>query len=307
LIVSDLAIGDLRDRIRGDGLVLRTGPLVARIRSRLDAVLDGVALHYGQHSLVDAGEFVDFHVSVDRPSGLRRWYRPQVVFSFDGRQPFTPLPGDQGFPLLEWGLNWCVYNLCHQFLTMHSAVLERNGMAVILPAPSGSGKSTLCAGLAFRGWRLLSDELAVVQPQTGELIPIPRPISLKNHSIEVIRAFAPEAAFGAEVTDTGKGTVCHVRPPADALAKAHERVRARWVIFPKYLAGAPAQLKPLSRSQTFMALMGQTFNYHVHGREGFAILASLVEGCEGFEFTYSQLDEAVSLFDQLALQAHRAH
>jgi HprK-related kinase A len=176
-------------------------------------------------------------------------------------------------------------------------------MAVMLPAPSGSGKSTLCAALAFRGWRLLSDELAVVQPDTGELIPLPRPISLKNHSIEVIRAYAPEAAFGAAVCDTNKGTVCHVRPPVDALTKAHQRARPRWFVFPKYSAGAPAVLKPLSRAATFMALLGQTFNYHIHGRQGFAILAALNEGCEGFEFTYSELDDAVRVFDQLARRA----
>jgi hypothetical protein len=43
-------------------------------------------------------------------------------------------------------------------------VLERGGRALLLPAPSGSGKSTLCAGLAFNGWRLLSDELALLDP-----------------------------------------------------------------------------------------------------------------------------------------------
>jgi HprK-related kinase A len=307
LIVSDLAVDELRRRVRGEGLNVRTGPLVACIRSDLDAVIDGLALHYAQHPLADAGTFTDFHVSVNRPAGLRRWYRPQVVFGFDGQQPFTPLPGDQGFPLLEWGLNWCVYNLCHQYLTMHSAVLERGGRAVLLPAPSGSGKSTLCAALAFRGWRLLSDELAVVQPQTGDLVPLPRPISLKNRSIEVIRAHAPEAVFGTPVSDTSKGTVCHVRPPASALAKAHQRARPRWVVFPRYSAGAPALLKPLSRAQTFMALLGQTFNYHVHGRQGFAILAALIDGCEGFEFSYSDLDEAVRVFDQLAGPVHAAH
>jgi hypothetical protein len=115
-----------------------------------------------------------------------------------------------------------------------------------------------------------------------------------------MRAYAPDAIFGPPVTDTAKGTVCHVRPPADALLKAGQTARPRWVIFPKYSAGASAQLKPLSRAQTFMALMGQTFNYHVHGRQGFTVLAGLVDGCEGYEFTYGQLDEAVALFDQLA-------
>jgi HprK-related kinase A len=307
VIVADLGPAAIRRQLAGPGMCIRTGPLVSRIHSGLQAVADAVALHYAQHPLVPTDDYADFDVRVDRPAGLRRWINPQVVFTYDGTQPFTPLPGSQGFPLLEWGLNWCVYTLCDQYLTMHSAVLERNGLAVIMPAPSGSGKSTLCAGLTFRGWRLLSDELAVVDPAGGELVPIPRPISLKNRSIDVIRGFAPEAVFGEPVTDTLKGTVCHVRPPVDAVERAADRARPRWVVFPKYVADAPAVLRPISRARTFMELTQQCFNYNIHGRQGFKVLGDLVSGCEGFEFTYSRLDEAITVFDELAARSQAAH
>ncbi len=286
----------------GPGVLLRTGPVVARIHSRLEAVVQGVSLHYAQHPLLSDDAFAHFHVSVSRPASLRRWFGQQVVFEYDGHAPFTPLPGDQGFPLLEWGLNWCMYTLCNQFLTMHSAVLEKGGRAVIMPAPSGSGKSTLCAGLAFRGWRLLSDELALLDPASGLLVPNPRPISLKNRSIDVIRQFAPEAAFGDVVHDTLKGSVAHVRPPADALAHIAAPARPAWLIFPTYRADAPAVLTPVPPAQAFMKLMGQTFNYAVHGREGFAAMAALIDNCACYDFSYSQLDEAVTLFDRLAAQ-----
>lgn len=285
--------------MRTSGIGVRTGPVAARIRSAVPAVISGVALHYAQHPVLEDDAFADFHVRVDAPSGLRRWFEPQVLFSIDGERPFTPLPRNQGFPMLEWGLNFCVSALCDQYLTMHAAVLERDGLAVMLPAPSGSGKSTLCAGLAFNGWRLLSDELAVLQPESGLLLPLPRPISLKNQSIDVIRAFAPQAVFSPPVTDTIKGTVSHVRPPASALSQVDERVQPRWVILPKYVAGAPAQLMPLPKASAFVALMGQTFNYNVHGREGFRLLADLIEACDTYEFTYSSLHEAMAVFDEL--------
>jgi len=263
----------------------------------------GVHLHYAQHPLLGDDAFTDFHVRVDPPLGVRRWFEPQVLFSVDGERPFTPLPSDQGFPMLEWGLNFCMSALCDQYLTIHAAVLERDGLAVLLPAPSGSGKSTLCAALAFRGWRLLSDELALLQPESGLLLPLPRPISLKNQSIDVIRAYAPQAAFSPPVTDTIKGTVCHVRPPADTLAKADERAKPRWLILPNYVAGSPARLTPLPKASAFMALIGQTFNYNVYGREGFRLLADLVDACDTYGFTYSQLDEAMAVFDELSRTA----
>ena len=82
--------------------------------------------------------------------------------------------------MLEAGLNWCIGNLAHQYLVIHSATLERGGRALLMPAPPGSGKSTLCAALITRGWRLLSDEFALVDPATGLLVPVPRPVALKG-------------------------------------------------------------------------------------------------------------------------------
>ena len=300
MIVQDNSLDSLKRKLHGPGLWLRTGPVVTRIRSSLPEVVQGIALHYALHRDEGAEAFADFHVSVDRPAGLRRWVQPQVVFRFDGEEPFAPLPGAQGFPLLEWGLNWCIYTHCHQFLTMHSAVLERDGRALILPAPSGSGKSTLCAGLAFRGWRLLSDELTVVVPETGEVVPVPRPISLKNQSIEVLQAFAPEARFSPPVADTLKGTVAHARAPASSVARSEERAIPRWVVLPKFSKGAQARLQPLPRAAAFMSLVENTFNYSVHGREGFETLAALVQRCDCYAFTYSKLVDAAGIFDALA-------
>ncbi len=297
--VSDLAAGELAARLAGDGLRLRTGPVVSRIRSPLPRVVDGIGLHYAHHRIEADDAFADFHVGVERPRGLRRWMKPQVVFSFDGMVPFTPLPGDQEFPMLEWGLNWCVSSHCHQFLILHAAVLERGGRALLMPAPSGSGKSTLCAGLALRGWRLLSDELALIDIASGLVQPLPRPISLKNASIELIRGFAPEASFSPTVRDTVKGSVAHVRPPADSVRRGDEAALPAWVVLPRYEASAAPSLQPIGRAEAFMQLAENGFNYHLHGRTGFEALARLVDGCASFRFSYSRLDDAVRLFAQL--------
>lgn len=302
--VGDLDAAALARRLHGDGLRVRTGPLVANVRSPLAQVARGLSLHYAEHPLEPDDGFADFHVSVERPHGLRRWIDPQVVFNFDDTQPFTPMRGDQGFALLEWGLNWCVSSHCHQYLIVHAAVLERDGRALILPAPSGSGKSTLCAALVFRGgWRLLSDEMALLDPATGCLMPLPRPLSLKNDSIDLIRALAPMAVFGDEVHETAKGRIVHVRPPADAVAQAARPAVPAWIVLPRFAAGTAAHLEPLSRARAFMALVDNAFNYEVHGRRGFGALADLVDRSAAFNFSYANLGEAVDRLGHLAAPA----
>lgn len=294
---------ELRRRLAGGELRLRTGPFVTAIRSSLPSVRRGLAALYAEHRLEPSSAFTDFVVSVDRPPWLRHWVKPQVVFHFDGYAPFAPLPGDQGFPLLEWGMNWCVYGHSHQYLSLHAAVLERGGRALILPAPSGSGKSTLCAGLAFNGWRLLSDELTLIDPQRLVILPVPRPISLKNGSIDVIRRFVPDAVFSEVVHDTTKGSVAHCKPAPDAMARADEVAQPGWLVVPRYEAGAEPRLEPLPKPLAIMKAVDSTFNFNIQRRGGFELLGQLIDRSACFTFTYSRIEDAVAVFDELARTA----
>ncbi len=303
MIVADLPTLELERQLAGRGIQLRTGPVLTEIRSRLSEVAQGLALHYANHPLEAGAEFADFHVSVAPPATLRRWVRPQVLFEFDGKPPFLPLPRDQAFALLEWGLNWCVSSHCHQYLIVHAAVVARSGRAALLPGPSGSGKSTLCAALVNRGWVLLSDELTLIDPLTGRIVALPRPVSLKNASIEVIRGAFPQAVLGPVVYDTIKGSVAHMTPPRDSVRRALEPAQPRWIVLPRYEAGAASKLSRLPKARAFMQLADNSFNYSLHGHKGFAALAQTIDACDCHEFIYGALDDAMAVFDELARNA----
>ena len=299
--LHQLSGADLCARLRDPGIWLRTGPFSLRIQSSLKSVAEGLAELYGQFEVRNPHEgFADFHVSVNPPSSLRRWLRPQANFSFDGIEPFKPLPLDQAYPMLEWGLNWCVSVHAHHYLIIHAAVVEKNGLAAILPAPPGSGKSTLTAGLVLSGWRLLSDELTLIDRKTGLIHALPRPVSLKNESIPLIRAFRPDVFINRASHDTAKGTVAHMRPPKASVQRQHEPARPGWVIFPKWAAGAATELVPRSKAQTFMFLAQNAFNYSHLGADGFRAGTALVAQTACYDFRYSRLDEAIAAFDRMA-------
>ncbi len=302
LRVSDLSHQELRRRLHGKGLALRAGPLTFEIRSRAPEIAQNLPLLYADACLGDAA-FADFHVEVRRARGLRGWLRPQVEFLFDDHSPFAPLPSPQAFAMLEWGMNWCVANHCHQYLVIHAAVIERNGFAAILPAPPGSGKSTLCAALIHAGWRLCSDELTLLDPANGSVVALARPVSLKNGSIEVIRAFAPQALFGGEIPDTKKGRVTHLKPPTMSVEHVETRAQPRWVIFPQWEAGAALSLCSQPKSHAFIELAENAFNYSMLGETGFELLGRVIDAADCLALRYSRLDEAIAWFERIADEA----
>jgi len=299
LTLSSLDRAALRRRFAGPGLVLRTGPFRSRIHTDIPHLVDAIALLYADYPVDEEG-FADFQLTLRAAGGLRRWWRPQVRFDQDGLQPFKPLPLAQAHPMFEWAMNWCVSNKAHSYLAIHAAVLERDGCGLVLPAPPGSGKSTLCAALASRGWRLLSDELTLVRPADLALVPVPRPVSLKNASIDVVRAWAPQAVLGPAVAGTSKGTIAHMRAPTASVAAADQVARPTHIVFPQYAAGTATLLAPVPKAKLFTRVADNAFNYTVLGETGFDTLGALVERCAGFDFRYSDLEQAMATFDTLA-------
>ncbi len=140
----------------------------------------------------------------------------------------------------------------------------------------------------------------MVRPEDGLLLPMPRLIPLKNESIEVIREFRPEAIIGPSFLGTRKGTVAHVRPPEDSIRRAQEPARPRWFVFPRWVANAPLTLEPIPKSQAFLMVATNAFNYDVLDETAFRLVGEMVNSCDSYSLIYSNLDEAVNALDELA-------
>jgi HprK-related kinase A len=299
MTVGELDPGVLARRLAGVGLNTSVGPFAVRFRSALPEVAEYLRSHYGQFSVLGQ-EGCHISIDVDAAAGLRRWFRPQVIFRSDGLAPFYPLPRVTAPALLEWGFNWSIGRRVHHLVVVHSAVVARGDRAALLPAPPESGKSTLCAALVAAGWRLCSDEFALVDPGTSDIYPLPRPISLKEGSLTIIGTRMPHARFGPEATDVEGKRLRYLAPPPESVVRAGERVRASWIVVPKYVAGSPTVFEPVPRARMLAHVADSSYNYNALGPAGFECLAQLVDGASCHKLTYSNLDDALRLFDNLA-------
>ena len=278
--------------------VLHIAPYTVRLRSPLAGIQRHLSTFYAGNPRGDARGFIDFDVQILPAAGPRRWWRPQARFLLDGQEPFFPLPAAEAGPLFEWGMNWCVAQRALGHLVMHAAVVAKDGAAIMMPGFPGAGKSTLCASLVMlAGWRLLSDELALLDPADGRVHAHPRPISLKNASIDVVRGFAG-ARLGPVYLGTRKGDITHAACPAESVARAAEPAHVRWVLFPRFEANAAPRIEEISRSEAFVLISEQSFNNERMGEAGFEALCGLLSGARCYEMVYGSTADALALVHQ---------
>jgi HprK-related kinase A len=292
--LAELSDAELQGRLKQGALAWRAGPFVLRARSSIEAFAQAARLTYGDFTLEPEETFADFALELAPGRGFRNPWRAEVSLWFGGRRPFLPLPRRQAYPFFEWGLNWCVASHVQDWLLIHAAVVERRGRAVVMVGPPGSGKSTLCAALLHRGWRLFSDEFAMIDLEGGALWPWPRPVSLKNRSIELIaERCGGMASLTTPVADTSKGLVAHLKPPTDSVRRMAEPARPGLVLFPTFTAGAPLRLVRRDMGTAFLALAEQSFNYSLLGEQGFHSVARLLAEAPAYDLSHDSLDEAI--------------
>jgi len=296
--VGQLSGDDFSEQLVEDGLRLQVGPYLYKLQSDLPDVAVGVKALYADFRLAEPGAFVDYSVSIRRGSLSQRMLG-KVVFLFDETSPFEAIPIGQAYAFLEWGMNWCVSVHANEYLKLHAATVSRGDSTIIMPGVPGSGKSTLCAALGLSGWRILSDEHALIEPVSTGVVPLCRPVSLKNESIEAIRSFSPEAVFGPTSLETHKGRVAHMK--ADLHPHSHDPdcVRARWMVFPRFSRDEPQRLAPRRRTDSFILAAYHSFNYSLLCEAGFETMKNLISSVDCYDLVYHDLDWAIEAVNQL--------
>jgi len=295
LILADLTTPEILHRLANEGLWLRTGPLTCAVRSTIGGVAEGIRRLYADFPVIEERTFADFHVAVMPTPGLRRWFLPAANFLLDGMEIDEPFARKNAPAYFEWGLNFCILRNVHHLLTMHGAVVERDGKAIITLGNSGAGKSTLCAAMVADGWRLLTDELALIDPHRLDVTPLVRPISLKNKSVDLIRQICPEAVFGLESFNRRKGRIAHMKPPRTSVQRMAEKAYPTRVLFVNY---QPDQSVPLfvevDPAEAHIRVARQSFNYGLLGHLGFDTVSRLMKQTRCFDFTYGNLPLALN-------------
>lgn len=172
----------------------------------------------------------------------------------NGREQFrtgdeAQLIGGIGQAVLEYlhpGIEWLAM--------MHGGAVSRNGRGLAFPATSGSGKTTLIAYLiAQQGFTYFADDLVVLSAPSGQIVPWPMPLSIKQGSWALLSRSHP-GLHDAPLCDTLRGPARLLNAPSSSWHADPAPVQA--VIFPQFAAGAVARLTRIPAFEAIKRLLG---------------------------------------------------
>lgn len=244
-------------------------------------------------------EVADTIVRVKAPNILRRFIRPQVVPDPGFDFPSAPLPAHMAPLAFEMGLNLTVALKCARFVSFHAGVVDGPKGAILMSAESGGGKSTLTAALMEQGFRLLSDEFALLGLDEPVLHSYPRPVSLKNESIPIVRSIAGADWVSDVIEDSPKGDIAYRRARPEDIDAACRVAAPKLILFPSFEPGLSPMSQKLDPAEAIMRLIPASTNYSLLAEPAYRALVRLARETEAYEVSYGSLDDSLRLINEL--------
>lgn len=302
--LGTLSRGEAVRALKSGEMRLHLGPFVTALKTNNRSVVDYFLDIYSDCPVsIGGGELADYYLNVGAPNLLRRFIRRQVLPDPGFHFPTLPLPDHMGPLALEMGMNLSAALQCFRFIMFHAGVVAKGGNAVMIAAHSGGGKSTLTAAMMEAGYRLLSDEFAVLRRDRNALMPYPRPVSLKNASVDVVRQMAGQDAMSTVLEGTPKGTIAYRRARASDIELMHEEAVPKLLIFPKYVEGEKPERRAVEPADAAMRLIAGSPNYQVVAGAAFDSTMTMMHGLKCYEISYGNTADSVALVEELFAEA----
>ena len=185
-------------------------------------------------------------------------------------------------------------------LHLHAGAVVCNGQLVLLPAPSGSGKTSLAARLMAAGCTYFSDEVVLLDSDTGLVRAVPLSLCIKAGGEALMAAHYPGLLDLPQHLREDDKWVRYLPPSAASHASPEIGLAPALVVFPRYEAGAALDLRPVARPAAFGRLLDECVAIPKPlDIEKAATLVGIAEGLRCWELVCGDLEASAQAIQQL--------
>jgi hypothetical protein len=198
---------------------------------------------------------------------------------------------------LEAALCETILHSQRRSIAIHAATIRIANSVVMLAGRSDAGKTTLSLALARRGLVVAGDDVALVDPDTFNVMAIPRCFHVDDRGAALLEAdgLALPAAWERFRFIT----------PNDFGARAEPPGRARWLIFMRGPRGEHPDILSMSQAEMTARLLSETGKGPLADSETIAAICGLAAGASCFALTPGPLGETADVVAALVTQAKR--
>jgi hypothetical protein len=211
----------------------------------------------------------------------------------DGQPVWQTRDTDDIVSALEWIVSTATADrLRERLLLLHAGAATYGESGLVFPAASGSGKTTLVAGLVAAGFRYVNDDVTVVDPDTLCLVPFATSLCVKEGSWQTLAPLYPSLRSEAPCLRFGQ-RVRYIVPSVETWAP--RPIRVRYIIAPRYQAGAETSLVPISRSAGLIRVAQQWFSPPLRRAQDFEGILTMLGEADCYDLVVGDLRHAPKL------------
>jgi HprK-related kinase A len=290
--------GGDQSSLPGGRLRFRIGSVGISVTSELDEALEDLAVLYGDGCESRAGSDPTIQMEVRKGRRSLLGGRRYGIWG-DGEELFADRRRNEVLPYVEWGINWRVIAARTEYLQLHAATLARDGQAVVFAGPSGTGKSTLAAGLLSRGWSYLSDEFALIDPDTRLVHPFPKALCVKAGAFAEVERLKLPIWRRRHYVKAFKGRVGYISTRDIAPQVQTRPCPIRFIIFPRYAEGTETRLFSMPRGRAAFLLAQHVLNRQALGGRVISTLSDVVRDAQCLRLEAGALEATCDRIESL--------
>lgn len=146
-------------------------------------------------------------------------------------------------------------------ITVHAALLSKNGRGIVIVGPSFAGKSTLAIALWRNGWSLMCDDMVFIDTALGIASPAPRRVSLRHGSRDLVGDLAwNEISETPSCIKTEKGLFFHPHEVPDIQKERTTSLSAIFFLARLDSTVGHAEVRAINPARGALSLLAYAFN-----------------------------------------------